>query len=286
MPSRQHALDSDVLSVIAAIPLSLSMSLALTALRRLCYISRMAEIAPVAALRFSTAIFGHQFHDLALIEAALTHPSSTDPSQADIRLRYQRLEFLGDAVWSLYVSDALVSLLPTSSEGELTKRRANLVSATALARMAYIHGLAPLVVLSKGEELSGGRHNTKILSSAFEAIIGALYLDGGATVIRELARETCVDAMTREELTHDPKSALQQLAQSLLRATPYYRLLCRSGAPHAPTFEVEVVVGPSALAKGTGRSRRAAEQEAARESLRMLSGPLSTTSSSTDPSDY
>ncbi|HWQ70612.1 MAG TPA: ribonuclease III domain-containing protein, partial [Patescibacteria group bacterium] len=119
-----------------------------------------------------------------LLEAALTHPSSTDSSQADVRLRYQRLEFLGDAVWSLYVSDALVSLLPTASEGELTQRRAGLVSATALADMAQLHGLAPLLVLSKGEELTGGRHKIRVLSSSFEAVIGAIYLDGGVEAIR------------------------------------------------------------------------------------------------------
>src|SRR5574337_1712047 len=102
-----------------------------------------------------TSLCGHQFRDLALCESALTHPSSTDPSQEEARLRYQRLEFLGDAVWNLYVSDALVFLLPTASEGELTRRRAQLVSAAALAEMAQLYGLAPLLVLGKGEEATG-----------------------------------------------------------------------------------------------------------------------------------
>jgi ribonuclease-3 len=227
-----------------------------------------------------TSIFGHQFQDLALLEAALTHPSSTDTSQADVRLRYQRLEFLGDAVWSLYVSDALVSLLPTASEGELTIRRARLVSGAALAEMAQSHGLAPLLVLSKGEELTGGRHKARVLSSTFEAVIGAIYLDDGAEEIQSLAREACVNAIRGEALDHDPKTALQQLAQSLLRATPRYRLVGRSGPPHAPTFEVEVVVERSPIAKGKGRSRQEAEQEAARAALKSLPDLLSTTSSS------
>lgn len=215
-----------------------------------------------------------------LLEAALTHPSSTDPSQASARLRYQRLEFLGDAVWSLYVSDILVSLLPTASEGELTLRRAELVNTTALAEMARRHGLQSLLLLSKGEESTGGRHKTRILSSAFEAIIGAIYLDGGTAHIRDLARDACLKALEGEGLAPDPKSALQHLTQSITRATPRYRLIRRLGAPHVPTFEVEVIVGHSSIGKGKGPNRQEAEQEAARNALRSLSDQSSTTSSS------
>ena len=240
--------------------------------------------APAPSL--PTSLFGHRFRDLTLLEAALTHPSSTDTSQADVRLRYQRLEFLGDAVWSLYVSDALVSSLPTASEGELTMRRAQLVSGAALAEMAQLHGIASLLLLSKGEELTGGRQKAKVLSSTFEAVIGAIYLDGGAEQIRNLAREACLRTLDGEGLTHDPKTALQQLAQSLLRSTPRYRLIHRSGPPHLPMFEVEVVVGRSPIAKGKGRNRQEAEREAARNALRSLPNSLSTTSSSHNCSDY
>jgi ribonuclease III len=227
-------------------------------------------------------LFSHRFRDPTLLEAALTHPSSTVPSQADIRLRYQRLEFLGDAVWSLYVSHALVSLLPTASEGELTQRRAELVSAAALADLAQLHGLAPLLVLSKGEELTGGRHKISVLSSSFEAVIGAIYLDGGAEAIRDLARETCLKSCEGERVTLDPKTALQQLAQSLLHATPRYRLIRRSGASHAPTFEVEVIVGRVPIAKGKGPNRQEAERTAARDAVRSLRDPSATLSSSDD----
>ena len=240
----------------------------------------MVKYERASANNLPTSVLGHQFRDLTLLEAALTHPSSTNTAQADVRLRYQRLEFLGDAVWSLYVSDALVSLLPTASEGELTIRRASLVSGAALAEMAQSHGLAPLLLLSKGEELTGGRQKARVLSSAFEAVIGAIYLDDGAAQIRGLAREACIKALSGEAMDHDPKTALQQLAQSLLRATPRYRLVCRSGPPHAPTFEVEVVVERSPIAKGKGRSRQEAEQEAARAALRSLPDLVSTTSSS------
>lgn len=226
------------------------------------------------------ALCGHRFRDPTLLDAALTHPSSTDSSQADVRLRYQRLEFLGDAVWSLYVSDALISLLPSASEGELTQRRARLVSAAALAEMALLHGLAPLLLLSKGEESTGGRHKTKVLSSGFEAVIGAIYLDGGAEAIRDLARDTCLKTLDGEHSILDSKTALQQLTQSLFHSTPRYRLICRRGAAHDPTFEVEVIVGRSPIAQGKGRSRQDAERAAARDALDALRDPQPTISSS------
>jgi ribonuclease-3 len=146
--------------------------------------------------------------------------------------------------------------------------------------MAQDHGLAPLVVLSKGEELTGGRQKTRILSTTFEAVIGAIYLDGGTRVIRDLTREACVRTLEGERLTLDPKTALQQLAQSLLHSTPRYRLIRRSGAAHAPTFEVEVIVGRLPIARGKGRNRQEAEREAARYALTSLPNTLSTISSS------
>ena len=117
----------------------------------------MSSSARVAGQPLPTSVLGYQFKDRTLLEAALTHPSSTTHSQADARLLHQRLEFLGDAVWSFYVSDALVALLPTASEGELTLRRVRLVSAAALAQIAKIHRIPSLIVLNKGEEATGGR---------------------------------------------------------------------------------------------------------------------------------
>lgn len=227
-----------------------------------------------------TSLLGHRFRDLTLLEAALTHPSSTETAQTEVRLRYQRLEFLGDAVWSLSVSAVLVSLFPTASEGELTMRRSRLVRGTALADLAQLHGLAPLLVLGKGEESTGGRQKTSVLSSAFEAVIGAIYLDGGAEQIRDLAQEACLGSREGDGLADDPKTALQQLAQSLFRATPRYRLIHRSGPSHRPMFEVEVVVGRSSIGTGKGRNRQEAEREAAQDALRSLPNRSSTTSSS------
>lgn len=242
----------------------------------------MISSVQAAAQPLPASVCGHRFRDLTLLEAALTHPSSTTHSQADARLLHQRLEFLGDAVWSLYVSDALVALLPTASEGELTLRRVRLVSAAALAKIAKIHRIPSLMILNKGEEASGGRHRASILSSVFEAVIGAVYLDGGAEEIRGLALSACTDLLGSEEIVHDPKTALQLLTQSRLRSAPRYRLLRRTGPPHAPTFQVEVRVGRSPIGRGSGRSRQEAEYEAARTALKSLPGLLSTRSSGKD----
>jgi len=233
-----------------------------------------------------SSVLGYQFRDLTLLEAALRHPSSTDNSEAALRLRYQRLEFLGDAVWSFYVSDALVSQWPTASEGELTIRRARLVSAAALAEMAKTHGIPLLIVLSKGEEASGGRERPSILSSVFEAVIGAIYLDGGTEDIQRLARCTCSGQLDGTEIAKDPKTALQQLTQARYRITPRYRLLRRSGPPHAPTFEVEIRVGQARIGRGSGRSRQEAEREAALLALTSLPSLLSTISGSEVPSNH
>ena len=237
------------------------------------------------AAHLPVSVFGHRFADLTLLEAALTHPSSADSSLGSLRCRYQQLEFLGDAVWSCFISEALISLLPGASEGELSLCRARLVSGAALAKLARRLGLAPLLVLGKGEESTGGRERASVLSSGFEAIIGAIYLDGGADLVRRLARGVCADQLSVTQLACDPKTALQQFAQFRFRETPRYHLLCRSGPPHAPTFEVEVRVGRAAIGRGSGRSKKDAEQEAARLAMEAF-GHLDSTISGSQASPY
>jgi ribonuclease-3 len=240
----------------------------------------MPQGPEAAAGRLPSSIFGHTFKDLTLLKAALTHPSSADNSLVHLPFRYQQLEFLGDAVWNLFVADALVSLLPGAAEGELSLWRARLVSAGALARLANSLALPPLLLLGKGEESSGGRERASTLSSGFEAVIGAIYLDGGIDCIRRLARSACDEQLSDQQLGPDPKSALQQLAQSRLRVTPRYHLVSRSGSAHTPTFEVEVRLGQSPLGRGSGRSRRDAEREAARQALANLDTGIATISGS------
>jgi ribonuclease-3 len=224
-------------------------------------------------------VCGHRFRDSALVEAALTHPSSTEPKRSDARLQYQRLEFLGDAVWTLFVSDALCSLWPNAPEGELTMRRTGLVSAAGLAWLAKTHGLAPLIVLSRGEESAGARERASILSSVFEAVIGAIYLDGGQEDIRRLAYDACLTQLQEREPARDPKSALQEFAQSKFGTAPRYHLVGRSGAGHAPIFEVEVRVSRSPIARGQGRSKQEAERAAALAALGTLTGASATRTS-------
>ena len=233
----------------------------------------------MAARSLPAVVCGHRFRDSTLLEAALIHPSATDPAQADVRLRFQRLEFLGDAVWNLCVSDALVSLWPTASEGELSQRRAHLVNSTALAEIAKSHGLQALVLLSSGEASTGGRERASILSSAFEAVIGAVFLDGGQEEVRHLAYDACLNQLRGGAPARDPKATLQELAQSRFGTSPRYRLLRRSGPPHVPVFEVEVRVGQSPIARGRGRSKQEAERAAALEALGVFAGGTSTTSS-------
>ncbi|MGH7409448.1 MAG: ribonuclease III, partial [Candidatus Methylomirabilis sp.] len=196
------------------------------------------------------------------------------------------LEFLGDAVWSFFVSDALVALWPTAPEGELTLRRARLIRAPALAQMAKVHGLASLLALSAGEESTGGRQKVSILSSAFEAVIGSIYLDGGTEAIRRLACDACLNQLSHSELVHDPKTALQELTQSRFRRAPRYRMLRRKGPPHAPMFEVEVRVGRSAIGQGSGRSKQEAERAAAASALAAFFASSPTTSSSDSRADH
>ena len=233
----------------------------------------------MAARSLPAIVCGHRFRDSTLLAAALTHPSSTDATEPEARLRYQRLEFLGDAVWNLFVSEALISLWPTAPEGELTVRRVGLVSAAALARMATAHGLAPLIVLSRGEESAGGRERASILSSVFEAVIGAIYLDGGEEEIRRSAYDACLAQLEGGELARDPKSVLQEVTQARFHVAPRYRMISRSGPPHASVFEFEVRVGRSPIARGRGPNKQDAARAAAMAALGTLVGSESTTSS-------
>lgn len=233
-----------------------------------------------------TSALGYHFRDRTLLEAALTHPSSTDATQVMLRLHHQRLEFLGDAVWGFSISDVLIALWPMASEGELTLRRARLVSASALAEIAERHGITSLIRLSKGEESAGGRQRPSILSSVFEAIIGAIYLDGGRDEIQRLASQACSEWIADKTPSPDSKTLLQHLLQARFRSAPRYCLIRRTGPSHAPTFEIEVRIGRSAIGRGIGRSRQEAEHEAARQALTLLPTSLSTTSSSPTASNY
>lgn len=222
---------------------------------------------PIAEL---TARTGYVFRRPELGREALTHPSvTTERGVAEI----ERLEFLGDAVLSLVVSEQLLRQLPGASEGELTKLRARLVNTGALARKAREVSLAELIVLGKGEEKSGGRRKPSILAGVLEAVLGAVFLDGGFDAARAVVERLFGDDVRGVQLARseeDAKTALQELTQSIFKQLPVYETLRVAGPDHARDFLVAVSVGGEVLGSGSGRSKRVAAQNAAREALARL----------------
>jgi ribonuclease III len=210
---------------------------------------------------------GHRFTDGGLLTRALTHRSFG----AD---HNERLEFLGDAVLSLAISGLLFERLSASDEGDLTRVRAHLVREDSLHRVALALGLPDVLRLSEGESRGGGAQRPSILADALEAIIGATFLDGGFEPAQALVRRLfgeVINTTDIESWTKDAKTELQEWLQARRLPVPSYRILATRGQAHAQTFEVECAVPALALTHtGEGRSRRAAEQEAARRMLDML----------------
>ncbi len=226
---------------------------------------------------------GHGFANPGLLVDALTHPSLAGVSRSvavggDARVpgqAYERLEFLGDRVLGLVVAEWLLERFPGEREGSLAKRHAGLVRREALAAVADAINLGHHLRLSPGEQGSGGRANRTILADACEAVIGALYLDGGLDVARRFVRrawEAQIDAAQRPP--QDCKTALQEWAQGHGKPLPAYEIVRRTGPAHEPEFEVAVRVEGYPPTHGTGRSRRLAETIAARDLLRQLGYPV------------
>jgi ribonuclease III len=212
---------------------------------------------------------GYDFRDHELLETALTHRSLSPTRGAR---NNEKLEFLGDAVLELAVSDLLMKHAPQHHEGELSKLRASLVNARVLAEKAAALGLGDALKLGKGEEKSGGRHKESILAAAFEALIGAIYLDRGfVTARRILARQFATDIRSRSpSAVEDCKTRLQEITQKLFKATPTYTLVMETGPDHAKHFVSQISVGTKTFGRGEGRSKKSAEQAAAMEALEAL----------------
>ncbi|TSC87475.1 MAG: ribonuclease III [Microgenomates group bacterium Gr01-1014_16] len=206
------------------------------------------------------------FNSSDLFESALIHRSycNEHPGIAS----NERLEFLGDSVLSLIISARLYYLLPNSPEGELTARRSSLVQTSSLATKAADLGLDKLLKLSHGEEDSGGRANTGLLANTFEAVLGALFLDSGLAICEKYLFEIFPDTdLTSPSSLKDPKSLLQEKAQSLGWGTPNYKLLESSGPDHAKNFTIKVTIGRKHTAEGIGTSKQRAETVAASAAL-------------------
>jgi ribonuclease-3 len=214
---------------------------------------------PLAQLE---AAIGHSFADQALLDHALTHISAlTGPRRID---SYQRLEFLGDRVLGLAMSDLLYRLYPDDEEGVLSRRLSELVRKETCAAVAAEWDVGPHLKLGGGEVQSGGRRRLTILGDACEAVIGAVYLDAGFEVARAVVeRGWAVRLAASAETASDAKTALQEWAQAKALRAPTYRLVTRSGPDHSPRFTVAVDVESHQAAEGEGRSKRLAEQAAA-----------------------
>lgn len=184
----------------------------------------------------------------------------------------ERLEFLGDSVLSIIISDRLFRLLSDSPEGELTSRRSHLVQTSTLAEKARQIGLPSQLLLSRGEEDSGGRENTGLLANTFEAVLGAIYLDGGIDRCHKFLDQIFPDAeITSDNLKiKDPKSLLQELSQAKGWGTPAYTTISSNGPDHAKTFTLSVSVNGHPIASGSGPSKQKAEIAAATLALQQL----------------
>jgi len=214
----------------------------------------------------------HRFAQVKLLTAALTHSSFAN-EQAERPEDNERLEFLGDAVLELCVSEKLFALFPTTPEGLLTRMRSRLVAEPALAVLARELGVREALLLGKGEENQGGRERPALLADAMEAVFGAVFLDGGYAAAARVVDHVYRERWPREPLTgrpKDPKSRLQEETQRLYKDRPVYALAGSQGPEHEKTFTVELVLPDGRRVAASGPSIKRAEHLAAEEALRML----------------
>jgi ribonuclease III len=212
---------------------------------------------------------GYTFLDRSLLDAARTHSSAL--SSGTVRAGEQ-LEFLGDAVLGVVIADLLLDAFPQLDEGELSKRRATLVRAPTLAEKARALGVGDALRLSRGEERGGGRDKASILASTYEAVLGAIYRDGGFERAKAVITRHFAEDLERGGVAGAPdwKTLLQERVQAQHRTVPDYRLAAEEGPAHARVFTAGVWIGDRCLASGQGTSKREAEQQAARAALEAL----------------
>ncbi|MCI6751951.1 ribonuclease III [Selenomonas bovis] len=228
-----------------------------------CSAARKGELLALAQR------LGVTFHDIGLLHTALIHTSYANEAQGRVA-HNERLEFLGDAVLELASSTYLYTHFPTLPEGELTKTRASIVCSAALAKIAARLGLGEYLLLGHGEEMSGGRARTTNLEDAFEAVLGAIYLDQGWETARDYALRQLApefDQVRHGENLQDYKTLLQELVQKTPGSTIAYELLEATGPDHAKHYRYAVVIDGKTCGEGEGSSKKEAEQQAARMAL-------------------
>lgn len=230
-------------------------------------------VARIASLKNLERKLDCFFQDVALLENALIHRSFVNENPALSVRDNERLEFLGDAVLGLCISDMLIKTFPGDAEGQLSKVRASLVKEQPLAELARKFNLGDYLLLGKGEEISGGREKNSILANAFEALIAAIYLDCGFDKIRLFVNGLFAPLIaqgTEELIYRDYKTALQEAAQSRFKEIPQYVLIGESGPDHNKVFEIKLTINGVLDASGTGKSKKEAEQQAAGKALEKL----------------
>ncbi len=239
--------------------------------------NRMADNSAAKDITDLAQRLGHVFARPELLREALTHPSAAvRRADGTSEYSYQRLEFLGDRVLGLVIADVLLQEFPNEAEGALALRHVDLVRRETLTDVGRRLGIGQFLRLAKGEAAAGGRDNPALQADACEAVIGALYLDGGLSAARAVIEEHWSPLLAAtEQPPQDAKTALQEWAQARAMALPDYQEVARTGPPHEPMFTVEVCLEGQKSERGEGRSKRLAEQAAAERLLNRLAAPKS-----------
>ncbi|MEE0116610.1 MAG: ribonuclease III [Lachnospiraceae bacterium] len=215
-------------------------------------------------------VIGYQFQAPGLLSQALTHSSYANEKHMKKGSDNERLEFLGDAVLEIVSSEFLYLNYPKLPEGDLTKMRASLVCEPTLAFCTRQLNLGDYLLLGKGEDMTGGRKRKSILSDALEAVIGAIYLDGGFASAKEFILKFILTDIEHKQLFYDSKTILQEVVQASYKEELCYRLVGEEGPDHDKHFMVEAWIGEMLIGKGEGHTKKAAEQEAAYQALLKL----------------
>ena len=213
---------------------------------------------------------GYSFQDKRLLKQALTHSSFANEQKINKYDDYERLEFLGDAVLELVSSEFLFREHAKMTEGQLTRMRASMVCEQALAYCAKEFGLENYILLGKGEEMTGGRTKDSIISDVMEAIIGALYVDNGMEVAKDYIHRFILSDLEHKQLFYDAKTILQERVQQKNQGTLHYELIREEGPDHDKMFVIEAKIDDKTIGAGQGRTKKAAEQQAAYEALKSM----------------
>lgn len=234
--------------------------------------NRLSQGASVGALTELQSRLGYTFHDVSLLKLSLTHPSITQ-DQSTTRKHNQRLEFLGDAVLQLILTVALYERFPNLDEGSMTKARAQMVNRNALASRGRKLDLGKWLILSRGEEMHGGRHRTSSLADALEAVLGAIFVDGGFEAAQKVVMREFEESFTelpQVPSIENPKGELQEWLQTNSTEAPHYEMISATGPDHDREFECIVMHEGVELARGRGKSKKMAESQAALAALQQL----------------